>query len=266
MAHLLKRFVKHGFLSAAIGAAAASLLGATRVEEPKAVASPVAIVELFTSEGCSSCPAADEVVSDLVAKSRKDGAAVYPISFHVDYWNNLGWKDRFSAAAFTQRQYEYVRVLGLASAYTPQMVVNGRAEFVGNDSERAKAEVATALRQVSTVSVGLTAVQSHGKVTVSYSAGGDAKGKTLQVVLVQRGLETKVRRGENSNRTLHHDNVARSFQSVAITDSSMNGSVVLELPTEVSTADIAAGRVSVVAYVQDGSTLRVLGGAAVDLK
>src|SRR5512146_3181325 len=94
--------------------------------------SPV-FVELFTSEGCSSCPPADALLTQLEKQRQIDGRPIIVLGEHVDYWNNLGWTDRFSSARFSERQSEYARKFGLDSVYTPQMVVNGRTEFVGND-------------------------------------------------------------------------------------------------------------------------------------
>src|SRR5439155_1000874 len=101
-----------------------------------------ALLELFTSEGCSSCPPADALLARLASEARRSGRRVYALSFHVDYWDRLGWKDRFSSAAFTQRQGDYARRFRLASLYTPQLVVNGAQEIVGSDAPRV--EVANA--------------------------------------------------------------------------------------------------------------------------
>ena len=95
-----------------------------------------AVVELFSSEGCSSCPAADLLVSKLTAWARQNNEPVYPLTFHVDYWNNLGWRDVFSRSEFTQRQAAYARIFKDQGMYTPQMIVNGSEAFVGSDQPR----------------------------------------------------------------------------------------------------------------------------------
>src|SRR6476620_3102500 len=105
-----------------------------------------AVVELFTSEGCSSCPPADAVLARLAADTRDRGLAVYPLAFHVDYWDRLGWRDPHSAKAYTDRQYAYAAALGAAGqVYTPQMVVNGTAAFAGSNAREADRQVAAAL-------------------------------------------------------------------------------------------------------------------------
>src|SRR5438034_9672572 len=97
------------------------------------------LVELFTSEGCSSCPPADELLAKLVAEQPVEKAQIIALAFHVDYWNKLGWPDRFSSPKFTQRQYDYATFFGGNRVYTPQMIVDGKAEFVGSDSKKAQA-------------------------------------------------------------------------------------------------------------------------------
>ena len=92
-----------------------------------------AVVELFTSEGCSSCPPADKLLADLEKRGNVNGRQILVMSEHVDYWDGLGWKDRFSSSVFTQRQTDYVRKLGLGSPYTPEVVINGQTELIGND-------------------------------------------------------------------------------------------------------------------------------------
>src|SRR6201998_1680178 len=99
------------------------------------------VVELFTSEGCSSCPPADELLGHLRQDLAAKNIQVIPLGFHVDYWNSLGWKDRFSSADFSQRQEQYAKSLKVDGPYTPQMVVDGEAEFVGNSSGQAQREI-----------------------------------------------------------------------------------------------------------------------------
>ena len=96
------------------------------------------VVELFTSEGCSSCPPADELLGHLRQDLSAKNIQVIPLGFHVDYWDGLGWKDRFSSAEFTQRQEQYAQALRVDGPYTPEMVVDGAVEFVGNDAGRAQ--------------------------------------------------------------------------------------------------------------------------------
>src|SRR5947209_9582072 len=111
------------------------------------------VVELFTSEGCSSCPPADELLGHLRQELSAKNIQVIPLGFHVDYWNRLGWKDRFSSADFTQRQEEYTRALKVDGPYTPEMVVDGAVEFVGNDAGRAQSTIRQQASQLETAQV-----------------------------------------------------------------------------------------------------------------
>src|SRR4051812_22710448 len=101
-----------------------------------------AVVELFTSEGCSSCPRADDVLNELSAEASRDGRPVYTLAFHVDYWDETGWRDPYSASWATQYQRAYVGALRAQGLYTPQMVVNGREEFIGSHASQARASIA----------------------------------------------------------------------------------------------------------------------------
>jgi hypothetical protein len=107
--------------------------------------SAIAVIELFTSEGCSSCPPADDVLAELAAR-RERGDAVVTLGFHVDYWDHLGWAEPFGSPAWTQRQTDYARALGLRGLYTPQAVINGTVERIGSRGREVRRAVDTALR------------------------------------------------------------------------------------------------------------------------
>jgi len=222
-------------------------------------ARPFAVIELFTSEGCSSCPPADALLAKLVAESRAKPEAIYLLAFHVDYWDSLGWKDPFSDAAYSQRQYEYVQALGLDSAYTPQMVVNGTREFLGSDEARARRNIDAALERPATLTLQLTAGSiANGALPVDFSVSGSARA-VLRLALVERNLESQVSRGENSGRKLKHENVVRVFQSVPV-GPTRKGHASIPLP-----ASLVTSRASLIAYAQDPESLQILGAAAVDL-
>lgn len=218
-------------------------------------AEPVAVVELFTSEGCSSCPPADKLLSEIAADAQKSGKLIFTLAFHVDYWNHLGWADPFSDAAFSTRQHAYGKKFGLRSVYTPQMIVNGAEEFVGSDRTRAQRAIDAALTLPATVELKL---RWHDG-TAEYEVTGAPAGSVLNLAVVERGLVNKIARGENSGRTLRHDNVVRVFETVRIGDA-RTGKLALRLP-----ASVTRDNATVFSYVQDPSTLAILGAASATL-
>lgn len=190
-----------------------------RSERLANAATPV-LVELFTSEGCSSCPPADRLLRAIEAE-RTPGADVIVLSEHVDYWDYLGWRDPFSSAQFSKRQQDYGRMFRNNGVYTPQMVINGRVEFVGNDGNLAAKEIRKATaRQVATVRVGLIGIETPdgGKpVATVQLAVGDlpqmSPNDELEVMLAvtESGLHSKPRTGENSGASLEHTGVVRTL-------------------------------------------------------
>ena len=169
------------------------------------------IVELFTSEGCSSCPPADAVLARL----ENSGEAIV-LGEHVTYWDHQGWKDRFSAETFTQRQEEYVRRFRIESAYTPQMVVNGQAEFVGSDEGRARQEILKAAREPK-ARVELSPKDGEVAIKVAELPAA-AKGANVILAVTETRLDTDVRGGENGGHKLRHTGVVRSMATVGRMD------------------------------------------------
>jgi hypothetical protein len=216
----------------------------------------VAVVELFTSEGCSSCPPADKVLSKLVTDARKNGRKVYPLAFHVDYWNHLGWVDRMSSAEFSKRQQDYAQTRGDQQLYTPQMMVNGSVEFVGSDSDRANREITKALSQPASATVTVSAKLEQEKLHLDYTTA-NAAGMTLNIAVVERGLTSDVKNGENAGRQLQHDNVVRTFKQ---TKANAAGKIDLDLP-----AHLSPEKASVIAFISDPKTGGIDGAAEVDL-
>jgi hypothetical protein len=209
-----------------------------------AAADPVAVVELFTSDGCSSCPPADRVLAELAQDPR-----VIALGFHVDYWDGLGWKDPLSTSNASNRQHEYARKLRNGD-YTPQMVVDGRIEFVGSDASSAQAAVARSLEKKPSVAV---AVAVDGD-TVKWSLDHAPANARVLVAVVEDGVVHHVPRGENSGRTLHHDRAVRGFVVKDVDGPS--GSAQLALP-----ADVVRDKARAVVVVSDASG--VLGAAQV---
>lgn len=173
------------------------------------------LVELFTSEGCSSCPPADALLATLASDRTLGDAEIVPLEFHVDYWDRLGWKDPFSSAAFTKRQQEYGRVFGTDSIYTPQMVVAGRHQFVGSDEKEARGAIAKAT-QYGSLALAATARVRGTAIRMTFdlpSAPAGAESIDVVTALTEDDLTSVVRRGENGGRTLTHAAVVRRLET-----------------------------------------------------
>lgn len=240
--------------------AAVVLLVASCACHPASAADGVAVVELFTSEGCSSCPSADRLLSALVAETAKDGRPVFPVAYHVDYWNGLGWADRFAHPAWTDLQRAYAQQLGERRIYTPQIVVNGRRTFVGSDASALRRALTEELARATPLDLSLE-LDNHPEprsVTVTLSLEGDISGVLIRFFVVERGLVTQVSGGENRGRELHHDNVVRAAR--ALGPDSRRVRTELELP-----ADLARDRATVIAYAQNEESLEIVGATAAAL-
>ena len=195
-----------------------------------------AVVELFTSEGCSSCPSADK----LAARIQKEYAdkPVYILAFHVDYWNRLGWKDVFSDPAFTRRQRQYASLLKLSTVYTPQAVVDGQTEFVGSQEATMRKAIAEGLARKVSSKILLDNVKSTGEqVSVNYKISGSITNSSLILTLVQKTAESKVRSGENAGRTLSHVQITRAIQTVNL-NGKASGTGQISVPTELKLTDL----------------------------
>lgn len=225
--------------------------GASQPTPAAASARPFALVELFTSEGCSSCPPADVALADIDAEARRTGAEVYALSFHVDYWNDLGWPDPFSDAANTRRQQAYARVLG-GGTYTPEAVVNGAEGFVGGDRSRLRRAVDAALARRSGVALVIELGRRADEVTARYRVTGAPPGSEVSVAWVERLREVDVRRGENAGRRLRHANVVRAWASLPL-GAEGTGVQTLRVPPGASAGEV-------VAWVR-APTMRVLAAA-----
>ena len=162
-----------------------------------------AVVELFTSQGCSSCPPADHLLRQIAENNERTGTNVYPLSFHVDYWNRLGWKDPFSSAEYTKRQRAYASLMRERGVYTPQMIVGGTTGFVGSDGKKAKAAI---MESRNDQRVGVLIAKSiplpNHEFKVDVTAGEIDDGTLINFALVQTEATTQVPRGENANRKL----------------------------------------------------------------
>ncbi|MGV9371967.1 DUF1223 domain-containing protein [Micromonospora tulbaghiae] len=217
-----------------------------------------AVVEMFTSQGCDSCPPAEEVLSEIDRDARERGERVYTLGFHVDYWDHLGWADPYGAQAHTLRQERYARTLRTGGLYTPQMIVNGTVEFVGSDRRQAGSAIDAALAASPGTPVTLSVVTADaGHVVLDYETGALPEQARLNVAVVERALENDVPRGENAGRRLRQDTVVRAFCSTELNGE--RGRMEIDVP-----AAPDPRRASVVGYVQQGDRA-VVGATAVDL-
>lgn len=210
------------------------------------------VVELFTSQGCSSCPPADQLLSEL-----KSQPNVIPLAFHVDYWDYLGWRDPFSAREWSARQMAYVRGFSLNSAYTPEMVVAGRQQFVGSDRRALRSALENAAKAQPAADVTIEATRNANTLTARVHAGVRSNQEhDLIVVVTENGAVTKVERGENRGRTLASDAIVRKLVRVGTV---ANGAAdkTVSVALDPSWKDITA-----VAFLQDAKTLAIDAAAA----
>ena len=220
----------------------------------------VAVVELFTSEGCSSCPPADRVLAELAARAEAGSLPVYTLSFHVDYWNSLGWRDRFSSSRYSERQGNYSAVGAHGRVYTPQVVVNGEQECVGSDAARIDSLVGSALGRKPRTRIALEATRGDHVVEVNYVVTGDTQDRVLNLALVEPHADSKVERGENAGEHLAHVNVVRVFTTRALSAGTCGH---WSAPTG---PELDARRGGVVAYAERASQRDISGAAALELK
>lgn len=212
---------------------------------------PVAVLELFTSEGCSSCPSADKLLPQLALLDSN----IIPLSFHVDYWNRLGWTDPFSSSEYSERQRSYARQLNLESVYTPQLVVNGEHELVGSNRGKAESAIKSALKEKALVQLTIDNVKMKGgKISFLVHVAGDFKKTDLLAAIVQKQATMNVRAGENSGAKLTHTNVVRIFSTKSTAE---KNEFELDLPANLTNDDW-----QLVIYTQQRNDLKVTGAIA----
>ena len=218
------------------------------------------LAELFTSEGCSSCPPADRILELLAREPPIDGVEVIILSEHVTYWDHQGWRDPFGSSTFTARQQMYGDWFKLESVFTPQLVIDGTTQMVGTDITALKAALAkSAAKPKPRLIVELR--ESGSKALVATASGpGLVAGNELVLAVTEDDLQVEVKRGENARRTLRHAGVVRWFNSRKIDDSSAVTPAPIDIPLR---ADWKRDRLRVVAFVQSVGTREVLSvGAA----
>lgn len=217
-----------------------------------------AVVELFTSEGCSSCPPADELLSQLTENARAHNQKVYTLGFHVDYWNRLGWKDPFSHEFYSVRQRQYARVFKSDRIYTPQMIVNGTKVFLGSDKNLANKTIQQALQTPAAAGIQLNAQFAQKTIKIKYTLTGAPAESLINLVLVEGNLKSKITRGENAGRTLIHQSVVRLFQSMPVNSPSAEVTLTLDFPIHPQNSTL-------IAYLQNPETMQIIAASKTDL-
>jgi hypothetical protein len=243
-------------------------LAATSRPAAKPVRAPgvprTVVLELFTSQGCSSCPPADGILSKL-GKETYPGASIIPLAWHVDYWNYLGWSDPFSSAAASERQGAYARALGSGRIYTPQIVLNGTSQMVGSAESAIRDEIARQLAQPERGSVMIDPIQRTGgtlKIGVHARLAGTAEGSDARVIaaLFENGASTMVVRGENSGHRLPNDYIVRwsaPLGAVSRARPALDTSVDIPIRPEWNLSNLG-----VVVLIQDGRSMAIYHGAS----
>ena len=207
-----------------------------------------AVVELFTSEGCSSCPPADELLAKL--QSEAGDKNIYLLAYHVDYWDRLGWKDQFSSNEFTKRQQKYQDWLNLFVMYTPQFIINGTTEFAGYNETALYKKVSAALDAKTTANLDLTAKTSKDSLSIYYTSNLLQKDVNLVVATIQKQAISKVFRGENQGATLHHVQIVKQLNSFQLTQK--EGNIKIVQPKNFNSKDF-----EIIGFIQNTNTGKI---------
>lgn len=230
------------------------------------------IVELFTSEGCSSCPPADAVLAQLEKDQPVVGAEIIAMSEHVDYWNYIGWSDPFSSEAFSARQQAYAPIFGNDGVYTPQMVVDGQAEFIGSSTGKAQTAIARAAKlpkaEVKLVSPNTKQLAANQAIKFIVSVEKFPRisaGDTAEVLfaITESNLSSQVVRGENTGRKLAHTAVVRELRSLGRVDDP--GKLFESTTSVMLKSDWKRRDLRAVVFVQERANKRILGAATLSL-
>jgi hypothetical protein len=218
------------------------------------------VVELFTSEACSSCPPADALLTKLNQQRVVNGAEVFVLGEHVDYFNHLGWIDRFSSSTFTERQNSYAKRFQIDSAYTPQIVIDGRIEGPGTDPVFAEQKIGLAAHAGKAAKVALNWTgQNLLQVNVAGAAGEPS---VVLLAITEDGLTTSIGGGENNGRVLRHSGVVRELRQLGTT----SGGNFTGTASIVPAGTWNPGALRIVVFVQRPGTGNIIGAAAVNLR
>ena len=242
-----------------LSAAVFAVLNLAGVQAAPAMHTPV-IVELFTSEGCSSCPPADTLLSHLEKAQPISGVEVIALGEHVDYWNHGGWADRFSSPAFSARQSDYANAFRKDTVYTPEMIVDGRTEFVGSDEDLARGAIAHAAR-LPKAQVSVTQTGSTLAVRVDHLPASNTNDPAEVVLAItEDGLSSSIGGGENAGRHLIHSAVVRQLTLLG----TVSGGVFTASPS-VKNYFGRKGNFHAVVFVQERASRRIIGAGEVSL-
>lgn len=225
---------------------------------------PAVILELFTSQGCSSCPPADRLLARLGEEEALDGRRLVPLSFHVDYWNYIGWRDPFSSENWSKRQQRYGRAFALGTIYTPQLVINGRSELVGSSEAKVRREIARDEVARNTGRVSLTVEEARpGRLRLNVAGSLDRPADSPVEALIavfETGLVTEVGRGENARKTLRNEYVVRRLAPAFTVAAASSSGRTEDLEIELDPA-WELDNLGVAAFLQDTATMAIHGGA-----
>ena len=222
------------------------------VDETKA-RTPV-LVELFTSEGCSSCPAAERLLAEFQSEQPFENVELITMALHVDYWDALGWKDRFASPLFTQRQRVYDRKFKTGRIYTPQMVVDGDIEFVGSNRDKARKAISKAVKSQK-AAIDIEVKENKLKIAVSDLPRHDDA--TVYLAFVEDNLSSSIKRGENAGKDLTHVSVVRALNGLGRIGGSEDS---FEIETAIQTEnDWKRENINLIVFVQENQKRNILG-------
>ncbi len=219
---------------------------------------PFVVVESFTSEGCSSCPPAYEVLKEIKKSAQINKQEIFILDFHVDYWDQLGWKDPWSSPQFTKRQYQYAQNLKNSSVYTPEMIINGQYAFVGSNDEKAMKYINLALAEIPQASIGLEFIdETLDHFEIAYKISPTPTNAILNIAFVEDGLVSDVLKGENEGQTFTHTATVLSFKKILPTG---EGQIKILKP-----ANFKPSNSMVIVYLQDPTDMRILAAHSLNL-
>jgi hypothetical protein len=218
------------------------------------------LLELFTSEGCSSCPAADKLLEEIDREQPINGADLIVLSEHVDYWNHLGWADPYSSHAFSVRQQWYGSRFGTDDIYTPELVVDGMRSLVGSDWPKAESAIKESVREAPKIPIKLAAERNDGNAQIHVQVGSNSNigQAAVYLVLAYDRVRSQIARGENAGRDLSHVAVAYSIREIARLqpESKFEKTLSASFPR-----NSRAGDMRVIVFVRKSDTTRIIGVA-----